>query len=156
MDLAVPTAAAPGDVAALVVLATVLVPVSIADVRERRIPDVLVLPALAVALLLRALGGASGAWPLAWAAIAGACLLLPAVIRPEGMGMGDVKLVALIGACLGALALPALCIALVAGAVGGAAWAVVTGVPLRHATIPFGPYLAAGAVAIGLPVTFLH
>lgn len=156
MDFAVPTAADPGDVAALMLLSAVLVAASITDVRERRIPDVLVLPAIPLAASLRVAIGGSGPWPVAWAAITGACLLLPAVIRPDGMGMGDVKLAVLIGACLGALALPVLCVALVAGAVGGAAWAVATGVPLRHATIPFGPYLAAAALAIGLPWAFLH
>lgn len=156
MDLATPSASAPGDLAALGFLAVVLVVVGVVDVRERRIPDVIVLPAVAATALFRLVWGAAGPWPIAWGVIAGACLLIPAVIRPDGMGMGDVKLAALIGVCLGAYAVPALCLALVLGAVVGAAWALATGVALRRATIPLGPYLGVGAVAVALPLTFLH
>jgi hypothetical protein len=47
-------------------------------------------------------------------------------------------------------------LALVAGALGGGVWAVLHGTPLRDATIPFGPFLVAAALALALPVAFLH
>jgi leader peptidase (prepilin peptidase)/N-methyltransferase len=64
------------------------------------------------------------------------------------MGMGDVKLVALIGVVLGALGLSivgvAAASAIVLGGIGGVV-ALIAGKG-RKSTIPFGPYLAAGAV----------
>jgi leader peptidase (prepilin peptidase)/N-methyltransferase len=146
-----------GDLLALTLLAMVAVPVVIIDVRCRRIPDVIVVPAVVVALLLRAVWGGS-AWTalLLWAALAGAMLLVPAVIRPDGMGMGDVKLAVLLGACLGALAGLAVLLALVTGAVGGGVWAMRHGTPLREATLPFGPFLVGAALVLALPVAFLH
>jgi leader peptidase (prepilin peptidase)/N-methyltransferase len=157
MDLALPTVSSVGDGLALALLAVVAVPVTIIDVRCRRIPDAIVLPAVVVALALRAVWGSSTwAMLLLWAMVAGAMLLGPAVIRPDGMGLGDVKLAVLLGACLGALACAAVLLALVAGAVGGGVWAVLHGTPLRDATIPFGPFLVAAALALALPVAFLH
>jgi leader peptidase (prepilin peptidase)/N-methyltransferase len=65
-----------------------------------------------------------------------------------GMGMGDVKLAALIGLVLGALGLRYVAVAagaaLVLGGVGGVV-ALLAGRG-RKGAIPFGPYLAAGAV----------
>ena len=99
MDLALPTVSSVGDGLALTLLAVVAVPVTIIDVRCRRIPDVIVLPAVVAALVLRAVwGGSTWAMLLLWAMVAGAMLLGPAVIRPEGMGMGDAKLAVLLGA----------------------------------------------------------
>jgi leader peptidase (prepilin peptidase)/N-methyltransferase len=157
MDLALPTVSSVGDILALTLLTALAVPVSIIDVRCRRIPDAIVLPAVVVAILLRGVWGGPGwAVVMLWAAVAGAVLLVPAVIRPDGMGMGDVKLAVLLGACLGALACAAVLLALVAGAAGGAAWALMRGTPLRDATIPFGPFLIAAALVLALPVALLH
>jgi leader peptidase (prepilin peptidase)/N-methyltransferase len=68
------------------------------------------------------------------------------------MGMGDVKLAALIGLVLGSLGLRFVGVAAGAaiglGGLGGlAALAMGKG---RKSKIPFGPYLAAGAVVAGL------
>ena len=145
-----------GDALALVVLALLAVPVAVVDIRCRRIPDALVVPGLAVVLLLRGLWGAGWLGPVAWCGITAALLLVPSIIRPEGMGMGDVKLAGLLGAVLGALAPAGVVLALVAGAIGGAAAALVRGRPVRGATIPFGPFLLAAAVAVALPAAFLH
>jgi len=157
MDLALPTLSSVGDLLALSLLGLVSVPVAIIDIRCRRIPDAIVLPGVATALVLRAvLGSPPWAALLLWPLVAGAVLLLPALIRPDGMGMGDVKLAVLLGACLGALAGAAVLLALVAGAVGGGVWALRHGTPLREATIPFGPFLVAAAMALALPVAFVH
>ena len=157
MDMAPPVAGSWGDVASLALLAAVAVPVCVIDVRRRRIPDAIVLPALAAVIVIRAVWGTAGwAGALIWAGVAGLVLLVPALIRPDGMGMGDVKLALLLGSSLGALALPALLLALVAGAVGGAVHARVRGERLRDATIPFGPFLVGAALAVALPATFVH
>lgn len=66
----------------------------------------------------------------------------------QGLGMGDVKLLAAFGLFLGPYVLMALMLGSIAGAVGGIVSA--RGGSLVSARIPFGPYLAAGAVAVVL------
>jgi leader peptidase (prepilin peptidase)/N-methyltransferase len=79
----------------------------------------------------------------------GGGLFLVALISPGGMGMGDVKLAALIGLVLGAFGLSyvavAAAVAILAGGLGALAL-VVFARATRKRAVPFGPYLAAGAV----------
>jgi len=80
--------------------------------------------------------------------LAGGFLLAAAVAKPGGMGMGDVKLAAVMGLFLGAAVAPALFVALIAGSVVGMALMAHRGVrDARGTTIPFGPWLAVGGVA---------
>jgi leader peptidase (prepilin peptidase)/N-methyltransferase len=80
----------------------ILVVLSWYDLRLRIIPNRIVLPAwalvLAFELLLRP--GDWVEWIAASTAAAG-LFLLPALVSPAGLGMGDVKLAGLIGATLG-------------------------------------------------------
>ena len=80
----------------------ILVVLSWYDLRLRIIPNRIVLPAwalvLAFELLLRP--GDWVEWIAASTAAAG-LFLLPALVYPAGLGMGDVKLAGLIGATLG-------------------------------------------------------
>jgi leader peptidase (prepilin peptidase)/N-methyltransferase len=65
------------------------------------------------------------------------------------MGMGDVKLAALIGLVLGALGLRYVAVAAAAGILAGGLGAIALLVfkrASRKQAIPFGPYLAAGAI----------
>ena len=62
------------------------------------------------------------------------------------MGLGDVKLALLLGAVLGASVIPAFFIAFAAGSILGIVLMARTGMGARKTQIPFGPYLAAGAV----------
>ena len=66
----------------------------------------------------------------------------------RGMGMGDVKLAALIGLVLGSLGLRYVGVAAGAAIVLGGIGAIVALIVGRgrKAAIPFGPYLAAGAI----------
>jgi leader peptidase (prepilin peptidase) / N-methyltransferase len=68
------------------------------------------------------------------------------------MGMGDVKLAALIGLVLGSLGLGFVGVAAGAAIVLGGLGAIVALAmgKGRKSAIPFGPYLAAGAVVAGL------
>jgi leader peptidase (prepilin peptidase)/N-methyltransferase len=123
------------------------------DIRHRIIPNRIVYPSLGIfgglvlagSLADQGMDLASAGWGfLAY----GGGLLLVAMISPRGMGMGDVKLGALIGLLLGSLGLRYVAVAAAAGvAIGGlgaiAALAMGAG---RKQAIPFGPYLAAGAV----------
>ena len=80
-------------------------------------------------------------------AAAGGFLLAAVLAYPAGMGMGDVKLAAVMGLVLGRAVAPALLVALVAGTVVGVAVMARRGIrDGRKTAIPFGPFLALGSV----------
>lgn len=85
------------------------------------------------------------------AAAAGGFLLVALLLHPRGMGMGDVKLAAVMGLFLGSSVGPAMLVALGAGAVVGVAIMLSQGAGARKKAIPFGPFLALGSV-VGLLV----
>lgn len=67
----------------------------------------------------------------------------------DGMGMGDAKLLAGLGACYGLSLLPLILLgACLLGLVGGVLWLQIKGQTLASA-FPFGPYLALSGVLIG-------
>ena len=76
----------------------------------------------------------------------GVGLLVIALIAPRGMGMGDVKLAALIGLVVGSLGLEYVGVAAGAGILFGGVGAIVAliGGAGRKTGIPFGPFLAGG------------
>jgi leader peptidase (prepilin peptidase)/N-methyltransferase len=78
----------------------------------------------------------------------GGGFLLVALVVPRGMGMGDVKLGALIGLVLGAQGLGPVGVAAGAGVLLGGlgAIAALVGGASRKQALPFGPFLAAGAL----------
>ncbi len=146
----------------------VLVVVAIIDTQTRKIPNRLMYP-LTPALLALMVAAAllAGEPRRALAVVLGGVgafvfLLILALINPRGMGMGDVKLAAFIGIALGYLNYAHVILGLFAGflvgAVGGLALVgvrvvaarraarEVQGGPLRKQMIPFGPYLAVGAL----------
>jgi leader peptidase (prepilin peptidase)/N-methyltransferase len=136
-------------VAALLALMPV---VSVIDIEHRVIPNKLMYPSLIafpVFLVLARLAGAPVdlvRMTLGFVVYGGGLFVVALISR--GMGMGDVKLAALIGLVLGSIGLELVGVA--AGAailVGGlaAVVALVRGVG-RKGAMPFGPSLAAGAV----------
>lgn len=140
-----------GDAAQLVlglVLVAFLVPISKIDLEHRIIPDRLTLPAALLAIALGTAldpGGERGR--LIAGAVAGAALAIPSLLRPSGIGMGDAKLLAVLGLFLGASVAAAFVVAFSAGAVAGVAIMVRSGVAEgRRTPIPFGPFLALGGV----------
>ncbi len=128
-------------------LVALLAPVCWIDLDRRLIPNRLT-AAGALAAIALTLATAPGDLPaaLAWAAGAGGFLLLPALIRPDGMGMGDVKLAAVLGLFLGPAVVAALLIGLLAATLAGGV-VVLTAGGFRTATLPLGPFLALGALA---------
>ncbi|HKH23593.1 MAG TPA: A24 family peptidase [Solirubrobacterales bacterium] len=131
--------------ASLVMLAAV---VTVTDLRSRLVPDAALIAALAVALGVCALSDAHGLPERVVAgAAAGGFLLGAALIRPDGMGLGDVKLAGVLGFYLGAGVIEALLIAFAAGSLTGFALLARHGWGARHRTIPFAPFLALGALA---------
>jgi leader peptidase (prepilin peptidase)/N-methyltransferase len=123
----------------------VLVVISAIDIEHRIIPNRIVVPATGIVLVARTLIDPSPEWLVASLAAFG-FLLVAALVYPAGMGMGDVKLAALMGAMLGA----EVAVALMAGMLLALLPSVVLfarhGTQARKMTIPFGPFLAGGAV----------
>lgn len=123
------------------------------DLEHRRLPNAIVYPSLVAASAVILAG-----WSLSDAfdpigALIGATgfsggLLLVALLSRGGMGMGDVKLAALIGLIVGAVDLPSVGVAAGAAILSGglvAIIAVIRGAGRRTA-VPFGPMLAFGAL----------
>jgi leader peptidase (prepilin peptidase) / N-methyltransferase len=128
-----------------------LVPVTLIDLDHRIIPNTLMLigTVVSVALLLLTDPGALTEHLIA-AGAAGGFLLVAAIARPGGMGMGDVKLAAVMGLFLGRNVAPAMLAAFLVGSVIGGAIMARKGVKAgRKTAIPFGPWLAVGGL-VGL------
>jgi leader peptidase (prepilin peptidase)/N-methyltransferase len=124
------------------------VPIAVIDLDVKRIPNALTGPA---ALLAVALSAALDPGHLPEQLIAGLAaglfFYLPALIHKKGMGMGDVKLVAVLGLFLGRAVAPAIFIALILGVVIGAGIIAAKGVSDgRRTKVPFGPFLAIGGL----------
>jgi leader peptidase (prepilin peptidase) / N-methyltransferase len=127
------------------VLAFALLVVFFTDLEHHVIPNAITYPGILAGLGLSAASG-QGLASLIAAAAAGAVFLLIGVVSRGGMGGGDIKLAAMIGAYLGA---PAVIVALfLAVTLGAAAGLVLLALRLRTRKdmIPFGPAMAAGAM----------
>ncbi len=149
----------------LAVSVLVLAPI---DLRHGILPDRVTLPGLAVGLLSSPAAGGPGLAGALWGAAAGA--LVPLAIRSlymgyarlrlgprpvsaepeadadqrEGMGLGDVKMLAMVGAFLG---VPGALLTLMVGSVAGTlvVLPLVAARRRRGATaVPFGPFLGVG------------
>jgi leader peptidase (prepilin peptidase)/N-methyltransferase len=121
--------------------------VTISDLRTRLIPDGPLAVSLGLALGVCALNE-PGELPgrLAAGACAAGFLLAAALIRPDGMGLGDVKLAGVIGVYLGAAVGVAMLVAFASGSLVGLALIARRGWAARSRTIPFAPCLAIGAL----------
>jgi len=132
-------ALAAGVVATLVLLAAI-------DLRWRVIPNRIVLPATGIVLVWQFAFASEASLEWIAAAIGAATFLaLPSVVRPGAVGMGDVKLAALLGAALGSGVIGALLVGFLATVPVALVMLARSGRAARHATIPLGPFLAAGA-----------
>jgi leader peptidase (prepilin peptidase) / N-methyltransferase len=127
------------------VFCVVLVAISAIDLEHRIVPNRIVIPAAAAALIVQLVREPSIEWPLA--ALGASLFLFVAVVAyPRGMGMGDVKLALLLGAVLGRDVAPGLLIGMVAGLVLAVFLLASRGAGARKLAIPFAPFLAFGAV----------
>lgn len=141
-------------VVAFLYLMAISIALALIDLDTHRLPNALVLPSYIVGLVLLGAAALVGGDPfaLARAAIGGAALflfyLVLALVRPDGMGFGDVKLAGVLGLFLGFLGwAPLLVGAFAAFLLGG-----LFGIALlatrragRRSGIPFGPWMLAGA-----------
>lgn len=134
------------------VLALLLLPLGIIDLEHHLLPDWLTLPGLAVGLALSVRGGLVPALDAVIGAALGAALPFAilvgyrAIRGIEGMGLGDVKLLAMIGAFLGWRGvLLTLALGSSVGAIFGLLL-IAAGRGNRETELPFGTFLSAGAL----------
>lgn len=123
---------------------SVLIAVTVTDLERRIIPNRIVLPALAGALVVQTAREPGVEWIVA-ALGAGAFFLVAALVSRGGVGMGDVKLAAFLGALLGRDVVLALLVCSFS-AVVPALVVLARSAEGRKAGIPYGPFLALGGV----------
>jgi leader peptidase (prepilin peptidase)/N-methyltransferase len=130
------------------------------DLEHHLLPNIITIPGIAIGFLLSVINPPGWKSSLIGIVVGGGVLFLIAegyyrVRHEEGLGMGDVKMLAMIGAFLGwQLTLLSLMIASVAGTIIGFAL-IATGRGTMKYALPFGTFLAIGAVvsaAAGQPI----
>ncbi len=139
---------------AAVVFSCLMIVLAGIDFETHLLPDQLTLPLLWAGLIVNTIGGFTPDAATAIIGAAGGYLFLWLVYwifkwttRREGMGYGDFKLFAAIGAWLGWTALPLVVLfAAVAGLAYGL-FGILTRRTTRHQPIPFGPFLAVAGWA---------
>jgi len=134
------------------VFVAALIIVSFIDLDHQIIPDVISLPGIVLGLLAAAVGQGPPLLDSAIGVLVGGGSLYAvaagyhALTGREGMGGGDIKLLAMIGAFLGWQAVfVTLILGSFAGSIVGVALILLSGKD-RRVPIPFGPFLACGAV----------
>ena len=122
----------------------VLAVVTVTDIERRIVPNRIVLPALLTALLVQTARDPSVEW-IAAAAVGGGFYLALALVYPAGLGMGDVKLAAFLGAWLGWEVVVALFLASMLALVPALAILLRRGAAGRKSALPYAPFMALGA-----------
>ena len=135
-------------------LVMLLLPLAFIDLEHHLLPDVLTLPGVALGLAASAAGGLVPFADALVGAVVGAALPYAVIVvyrrlrGVEGMGLGDVKLRAMIGAFLG---WRGMLLTLGLGATAGAAVGltlIASGRGRRDTELPFGTFLAGAAAAV--------
>ncbi|POX53449.1 A24 family peptidase [Streptomyces sp. Ru72] len=148
------------ELAVWLLLAPVGVLLTLVDFRVQRLPDVLTLPLACAAPALLGLAALApehaGRWrtALLGALVLGGAYFLLFLLNPHGLGFGDVKLAPGLGAVLGWYGWGTVVLGTFAGFLFGGLYGL--GLVLarragRRTTIPFGPFLIAGAF-VGLVI----
>lgn len=145
------------ELVAVVVVVVIGTYLSVLDLRHRLLPNVVVVPAIVIGAALLLIAGVldgrpgDGVRALLGGLALFALYLVLALVSPGGIGMGDVKFAALIGAVLASQGWREL---LLGAAAGFALVAVIGGGLLllrrvrRGTAVPFGPMMLAGAVLV--------
>jgi leader peptidase (prepilin peptidase)/N-methyltransferase len=143
------------ELPAYLFFAAVAVVLTVIDLRHHLLPNAVVLPALGVGFVLLVCAAAGeSAWGAVLRAVLGAVALFVlylvlALISPAGLGMGDVKLAAVLGLFLGYQGWGALFVGAVLTSVIGAVVGLAVLVSRRgglRSDVPFGPSMLAGAL----------
>ena len=138
-----------------IAFACILIVLFAIDLEHQLLPNVITLPALCAGLIVSVVMPPGIVDALIGALVGGGVLFLIAEVyfrlrREEGMGMGDVKMLAMIGAFLG---WKLTILTLILSSIGGSLAGIVLLVTHRgnmKAAIPFGTFLAAGAFLASL------
>jgi leader peptidase (prepilin peptidase) / N-methyltransferase len=130
------------------ILVTLLVPIALIDAETQTIPNSITYPGALVLLTAGLALDPAGEPERVIAALAGGLFFFCVVFAyPRGMGLGDAKLVFVMGLALGRDLAPAILVGLLAGSIVGAAIIARVGVQQgRKTKVPFGPFLALGGV----------
>lgn len=137
----------PSELALGLVLATTLVAITLTDLERRIIPNKILLVSAALGVVIVVVADPASLPERAIAATAaGGLFFAAALLYPRGMGLGDVKLAAVMGLFLGPAVATAILVALLAGALVGLAMIARHGAIARTRAIPFGPFLALGGI----------
>ena len=151
-------------VPAYLYLTAIGVALALIDIDTHRLPDAIVLPAIPVlTLLLGSASAAAGDWSRLVTAILGGLVLFGLyaallLVYPRGMGLGDVKLAAVLGLALGWLGWGPLAVGAFAAFLLGGGFSIVLlaiGRANRKTALPFGPWMLVGTgvgVAAGAPL----
>jgi leader peptidase (prepilin peptidase)/N-methyltransferase len=153
--LAAATGARP-ELAVWLLAVPLVVLLAAVDRAVQRLPDVLTLPLAALVVvglgIAAPLPGAAGDWPralLAGAVLGGVYVVL-FVISPSGLGFGDVKLAVPVGVALGWYGWDVVFLGTFAGFLLAAGYGLAL-MAVRRAgrrtPVPFGPFMALGALA---------
>jgi leader peptidase (prepilin peptidase) / N-methyltransferase len=121
--------------------------IALIDIRHRIVPNLLVYPAILIALALQLLYAHTDVRVvLLGGGLAFGIFALTAWLKPDSLGGGDVKLAGLIGVLCG---FPGVLGALLIGAGTGAGVAVyLMRSNSKQATIPYAPFLCLGAIVL--------
>jgi leader peptidase (prepilin peptidase)/N-methyltransferase len=142
------------ELVAFLMLTAVSIALALIDVDTKRLPSVIVYPSIAAGVvLLSAAGALRGDWSGVLQTLAGGAALslfifILFLIRPDGMGMGDVRLAAVLGLYLGFLGWGNLLVGAFAAFLFGGLFSIalmIIGRAGMKTKIPFGPWLIAGA-----------
>ncbi len=137
------------------VFMSILVAVTFIDLDHKIIPNAITYPGVPIGVAMSiGLGpeprfASQSHWwieVLVATVAAAAFLLIAAIIQPGGMGLGDVKLAAVMGAFLGAPVAVAMFAGFIFGLIPSIFLIIRHGKKARKMAIPFGPFLAGGAV----------
>jgi leader peptidase (prepilin peptidase)/N-methyltransferase len=144
-----------------IALILLVVPAALIDLEHRVIPNRITALGAVLALVIgTSLDPGGEPQRLIAGAAAGGFLLIAALAYPAGMGMGDVKLAAVMGLFLGPVVAVAILLALLAGVLLGAVVIARKGAREgRKTAVPFGPFLAFGAIVAifaGQPIVDLY
>jgi leader peptidase (prepilin peptidase)/N-methyltransferase len=136
-----------GELVVALSLISMFMIIIVSDIHYMIIPDKILIWFAGVFLLVRIFWHLSPWWDSLLGAVTGFTLLLViALISKGGMGMGDVKLYALLGFVLGfKLVLLSFFLSTLFGAVIGG-FALIFKIVKRKQPIPFGPFIAAGTL----------
>ena len=129
------------------ILFSALIVASVIDLRYKIIPDVITIPGIIVGLLSSALilpTGIKGS--IAGALLGGIIFFIAAVASRGGMGGGDIKLIAMIGAFLGWInVIITIILSSFIGSIVGIFVMILLGKGRKY-PVPFGPFLSIGGI----------